>query len=193
MMNIAPDSRENTVDREDLILLLLDSNQRITSDNELRGITRLVKLLYLLAHEEKLESANALYHFEAYKFGPFSKDVYSATEYLRGLNLVEIIERPTLSYYATTEEARLAEEISDDAEFAASQSHEKAFALTESGYRAAKNLRIHWSKTRPGDLEKLDSVVSRYARLPLNQLIRYVYRQFPDTTINSLHPEARRA
>jgi hypothetical protein len=180
-------------DPEDYVLLLLDTAQRMSSNPEFRGITRLEKLLFLLASEQGAKDAETLFKFEPYKFGPFSKDVYSATEFLRGLNLLEIRDNSAVSYYAATEETALNSEISDDEEdVPVPEVREKTFVLTPAGMTAAGNLRRIWQDQRPEDLEKILTVVRRYSRLPLNQLIRYVYRQFPHTTENSIHPEASR-
>lgn len=177
------------VDREDVVLLLLESVERFLG-RELRGITRLEKLVFLLAKEEKVEPAMA-YDFRAYKFGPFSKDIYQATDFLRGIELISVGERSVVSYYNTNEELAL-EGLIDDDEAPAIEQKEKVFSLTERGRTAAHSLRTIWAKDRPADLAKIEGVVKRYARLPLNQLIRYVYRQFPDFAKNSIHPEAGR-
>jgi antitoxin SocA-like protein len=181
------------VDREDLVLLLLDAAERYLGVRELRGVTRLEKLLFLLGREEHLESAEKLYEFQAYKFGPFSKDVYQATDFLRGIDFIEIQERPVASYYNTTEEVALRQAIGDEEDDAVVvDQKEKVFKLTDHGRTAAHSLRDIWEKQTPANMKKLDDVIKRYGKLPLNQLIRYVYRQFPDWARNSIHPEAGR-
>lgn len=181
------------VDREDLVLLLLDAAEHYLGVHELRGITRLEKLLFLLGREEHLESAEKLYEFQAYKFGPFSKDVYEATDFLRGIDFIEIDERSIASYYNTNEEMALREAIGDEEDDGSLvDQKEKVFKLTDHGRKAAHNLRNIWQAQTPAALAKLDTVIKRYGKLPLNQLIRYVYRQFPDWARNSIHPEAGR-
>lgn len=181
------------IDREDLVLLLLNAHQRLASNAEFRGITRLEKLIFLLAKEQGVEAANDLYSFKAYKFGPFSIDVYEATEFLRGLGLLDISERSFTSYFASTEEELLAEEITEDDEEDGSPvtAREKIYSLTEAGKRAAESLRDIWEKERPKDLAKIDDTIRRFSILPLNQIIRYVYRRHPDMASNSIHPEAQ--
>lgn len=184
------------VDREDVLLLILDSFRRKTGSESLRGITRLEKLIFLLAKEQQLESANSLYGFTAYKFGPFSKDVYEATAFLDGLGLLEVTEAAPVSFYASTEEEALQNEVDDSIgdgdDRVQPDIREKVFRLTEWGQNAAQNLRKIWEKSRSEDLAKIDDAVSRFAALPLNQIIRYVYRQFPKWAENSIHPEAKR-
>lgn len=182
------------IDREDIVLLLLDSTERNLGGKELRGVTRLEKLIFLLANEAEVSDASNLFQFRAYKFGPFSADVYQATEFLGGINFVTLGERPVVSYYATSAEEYLTELTVEDAEenVGVTAMREKTFALTDAGKRAAANLREIWQRERPNELAKLDSIVKRFGGLPLNQLIRYVYRRYPDSAINSIHPEAQR-
>lgn len=179
------------IDREDIVLLLLDANRRLSGQDAFKGITRLEKLIFLLAMEKGLSPANRLFGFKAYKFGPFSKDVYEATEFLSGLDFLKVDERPLVSYYATTEEELLADETSQDDESVVVDAHEKIFTLTESGKTVATKLRELWQKEHPDDLKKIEDIVRGYAALPLNQIIRYVYRRYPAMAAKSVHPEAQ--
>lgn len=177
------------VDREDIVLLLLEANQRIAGRESFRGVTRLEKLVFLLAKEKGLAAADQHFGFKAYKFGPFSKDVYEATEFLRGLGFLTVDERPFASYSTAAEELLVADETSDEEETPAA-GHEKIYSLTPTGHTVAQRLREAWQKERPGDLAQIDDVVSRMGLMPLNQLIRYVYRRFPAMASESIHPEA---
>lgn len=180
------------LDREDIVLLLLDSVKRNLGNRELRGITRLEKLIFLLANEARVPDVDKHFQFTAYKFGPFSADVYEATEFLSGIDLVTLGERPVTSYYATSAEEHLTElTVEDDEENIKPAIREKTFELTEAGQRAAETLRGIWQQERPEELNKLDAIVKRFGKLPLNQLIRYVYRQFPESAKNSIHPVAQ--
>lgn len=179
------------IDREDIILLLLDSHQRVHGQRAFNGITRLEKLIFLLIKEKALAKADELFGFKAYKFGPFSKDVYEATEFLHGLRFIDIGERPLISFSATTEEDLLTDETSGD-ELASVTAREKIYSLTDDGKTIAEKLRGIWQQELPSDLAKIDDVVQRFASLSLNQIIRYVYRRFPDMAANSIHPEAER-
>jgi len=179
------------LDREDVILLLLDTSVRLLGSPTFKGITRLEKLVFLLTKEGGNDVAG-LFHFTPYKFGPFSKDVYECTEFLRGLGLLDVSERSIESYYATAEEEELFREISDSDESAAVGAREKIFQLTENGNKVATRLRQIWSSERPQDLSKIEEIVTRYAGLPLNQIIRHVYGRYPAMATKSIHPEARK-
>jgi uncharacterized protein YwgA len=200
-------SQDNTVhgadlvdiqlDREDIILLLLEANERLLGKPSLNGITRLEKLIFLLEQETEFEGIARFYVFKAHNFGPFSKEVYEAVEFLESCELIEVGEKPYTSRYASIAEAELLSQISDaempdteeDGDVAAT---EKLFKFTGDGRKVAKLLRTATLARRPQDVAELDRVVVKYGSLPLNQLIRYVYRRYPKMTEKSIHPEARR-
>ena len=52
-------------------------------------------------------------------------------------------------------------------------------------------LRVPYLRIIPVGPQRIDGVVSRYGSLPLNQIIRYVYRRFPKMAEKSIHPEAQ--
>jgi hypothetical protein len=100
--------------------------------------------------------------------------------------------KPYFSYFLAEEEKELQRETSDEAEVAGTVGHERLFTLTDRGRIVAQKLRMEWSTAYPDYLKAIDAVVSRYASLPLNQLIRYVYKRFPAMAKKSQHPEAQR-
>ncbi len=189
-------SEQIQLDREDVILLILEANERVLGRHRLSGITRLEKLLFLLERETGFEGVGEFFLFEAHNFGPFSKEVYEAVEFLSSCELIEVQDKTYGSLYSTSDEAKLLSEISEseapDNQSASSDVTEKQFSLTDNGRKVAKIMRDSVAKRRPSDVEQLDDVVRKYGARPLNQLIRYVYRQHPDMTGKSIHPEARK-
>lgn len=177
-----------SLDREDIVLLLLQANQAQSGSPEFKGITRLEKMIFLLANENGVSSAEE-FKFEPYKFGPFSRDIYEAIDYLQGIDLVLVSEKPIPSYYATTEEEMLADSDSDE-DSAAVTAYEKTFCLTEKGKIVADKLHAIWQQMYPTELSNIEANVQRYSSLPLSQLIRYVYHRFPRMAEKSIHPEA---
>lgn len=191
------DSIAIQLDREDVILLLLEANERLLGKDSISGITRLEKLLFLLEEQTDFEGIAEFYHFEPHNFGPFSKEVYEAVEFLEGCGLIEIGQKAYLSFYASSDEAKLLSEISESdvpQELARQdvQTTEKLFCLTQDGMTVAGKLRQAVTASRSADTEALDGIILRYGNWPLNQLIRYVYRRYPQMTVKSIHPEARR-
>lgn len=194
-MNEAP--QDIQLDREDVILMVIEANERLHGRASLSGITRLEKLVYLLEQETDFEGVGSFFPFFAHNFGPFSKEVYEAVDFLAGCNLLEVREKAYGSPYASAGEAGLAEVIADDeAEEVVveveSNIKEKEFKLTEEGRIVARKMRDAVARKRPSDVEQLDSIVHKYGAWPLRQIIRYVYRRYPLMTVNSIHPEADR-
>jgi len=181
------------IDREDVLLLIFDAYERLFHKASFNGVTRLEKLIFLLAAEGDLKDIDNLFAFRAYKFGPYSKSVYEAAEFLESADFVRVEVKPYYSYFLAEEEKEFQRDIEteDDIPEPISSGHERLFALTDKGRAVAEKLRLVWEKDYPEHLRKIDTIVSRYGSLPLNQIIRYVYRRFPKMAEKSIHPEAQ--
>lgn len=191
------ESIEIQLDPEDIILLLLEANETLLGKHAVGGVTRLEKLLFLLQRETNIEKMDSFYEFTAHNYGPFSKEVYEALDFLEGFELIQVKERVHSSYYTNVGEILLLqaiseEEVSETTTINSEGVTEKLFLLTESGHKVAKKLRQTIEKRRPKDIEELNGIIRRYGKLPLNQLIRYVYHKYPEMTVKSIHPEANR-
>lgn len=182
------------LDREDIILLILEANERLLRKKWFSGITRLEKLIFLLERETSFQGIGDFFVFEAHNYGPFSKEVYEALEFLSSCEFIEEREKAYPSPYSSSDEAKLMTEISENEVAAPSafenQVSEKQFALTENGRKVARIMREAVERRRPSDISELDEIVMKHGARPLNQLIRYVYHQHPDMTVKSAHPEA---
>ena len=176
------------LDREDVILLILEANERLFGAPRFRGVTRLEKILYLLHRETSFEGIGRFFVFVHHLFGPFSKEVYSAVEFLESAGLICVERTDATRYSRVAAEELTSERPRVGAAFVSAR--ERVFSLTEFGRRVAKMWRVSLGRRRPQDLEAIDGTVRRYARMPLVALIRYVYRKYPETTKNSIHPEA---
>lgn len=191
------ESIEIQLDPEDIILLLLEANETLLGKHAVGGVTRLEKLLFLLQRETNIEKMDSFYEFTAHNYGPFSKEVYEALDFLEGFELIQVKERVHSSYYTNVGEILLLqaiseEEVSETTTINSEGVTEKLFLLTESGHKVAKKLRQTIEKRRPKDIEELNGIIRRYGKLPLNQLIRYVYHKYPEMTVKSIHPEANK-
>jgi len=139
-------------------------------------------MIFLLEREtnlHKLLTEDA--EFTAYNFGPFSAKVYQAVDTLTAAGLI-------------TDSATASDTTADSWErFAAIEDGEDApledpyatrdFALTERGRRYYDALVRQLPPATVNDLTKFKD---RFARLPLRQLVRYVYQRYPDYTEKSL-------
>lgn len=188
---------EHQLDPEDIILLLIEASERLLNAPTLNGITRLEKVVFLLVRETEFQGIAQFFVFKAHHFGPFSKEIYEAVDFLAGCELITVSERAYPSFYANVAEAQLADEIeaSDyQPREPTNDAVERCFALTENGRKVAQIWRRGIGargKVGQQDLEQLDGLILRFGHMPLNQLIRYVYRRHPDMTTKSIHPEAQ--
>jgi uncharacterized protein len=164
------------LDSTDLVLLLLaapTANERL--QDAMPGITRLEKLLYLVDREtEEGKKVGERFSFKPYDFGPFSKDVYEAVRVLEAAGLL----REELVYSGRdvdSVEARLAG-LDEEPE-----GTERRFFLTPDGKVVADLL----SERAPKLIEELTRIKDRYGRLPLRNLIHYVYTRYPGSAQRS--------
>lgn len=158
------------IDSTDLILLLLwapTHSSRLR--NQLQGITRLEKLLFLLDQEESVAtSVNDPFVFEPYDLGPYSRQVYEAVEVLEAAGLL----REELVFSGRAMDA-LESRISGIDE---PEGSERRFYLTEDGVGVAELL----SKSAPlALLQSLSAVKDRFGAVSLQSLIHYVYTNYP--------------
>ena len=130
------------IDREDVLLLIFDAYERLFHKAAFNGVTRLEKLVFLLAEEAGLKDIGQMFAFRAYKFGPYSKGVYEAADFLQSADLVGVEVKPYYSYYLAEEEKELQRDIEtdDELEEATPSGHERLFTLTDSGKAVAKKL-----------------------------------------------------
>ena len=185
------------LDREDIILLLLDANQRILRNDTINGITRMEKLLFLLERESNFQGVARFFPFEPHHFGPFSKEVYEAIDFLESCRLIDVREKSYSTLYANSDESKLWSEIMEsdvpvELQTGDAPVTEKLFSLTDDGRVVAGKLRDAVAARRPSDIQELDDLIRRYGNRPLSHLIRYVYHQYPQMTVKSKHPEAKR-
>lgn len=165
---------------DDAVVLLLGADPGSRERRgEIKGITRLEKLVFLLEREtdaRDLMTEGA--DFVAYNFGPFSRRVYSAVDQLVAAGLVE--DSKQLS--PTNEDSLEAASVLDLGDVQTDYST-RDFRLTELGMEYYKAL-----------VEELpDSVVrqagelrSRFSGWRLRDLVRYVYQRYDSYTERSI-------
>lgn len=177
----------SSVDKTDLLMLLLYSRGKSGKTNEpIVGITRLMKLLFLLKKEQNFDQ----FEFEAYKMGPFSSDVYPELEFLQSFPTPDTplvlsknhIDPQAPATPATPENFRLIEEASEQESALTSDEINKPFALSELGIKVAGEL---WQQVGSDNQAKIEKIKSQFGSLTLKELLRYVYKTYPDMTVNS--------
>lgn len=135
----------------------------------IRGVTKLQKLLFLIEQEtgffEEYEEEVA-FDFAPYKMGPFSDEVYSEIEFLLQLSAIESTPMKQ-SGGLNQSHSRLSN---------------KEFCITSKGEKIASQL---VDVLEPEYEEELQELVEEYNTMDLNELLRYVYTEYPEYTTES--------
>jgi hypothetical protein len=130
------------------------------------GKTRIMKLMFLLLKEMGLEE-NIIEEpsFEPYKYGPFDAEVYDALDALEDLNVIEETPHPSPK-----------EEGTDD-EMVEQYDANTTYRLTDFGLTRTQEL----AKNIPKNLmDKIIKVKIIYGKMPLIELLHYVYGKYPE-------------
>lgn len=170
------DSRDNPISKRFHLLLLLLWSKGFThrSAESIQGLTRLMKLLFLI----KMEGLSPYfvsdyYTFEPYKFGPFEKDVCQDIELLidRGIIAETFVDNVELSnnYNVNIEEIK----------------NNCSYALTEQGSKLVTKLAERTKACAPEILNELEAFKQKYGVLSLHDLLKYVYTKYPEYATKS--------
>ena len=167
------------VEVDDLIVLLLGAPSKAPAlQNQIEGVTRLEKLIFLLMQEtpigdQLIEDPG----FEPHNFGPFSAKVYQAVDVLVAYGLLQ--DSAELS--PSTEDSWETEEVVGTVQ--ANPYATRNFTLTERGRKYYEAL----IRDLPKSTETcLADFKARFGGRRLRQLIRYVYKKYPTYTDKSL-------
>jgi len=174
----------------DLILALIGLTESAASEGKINGITRLQKLLFLVEQEENITPSGTGFQFEAYKAGPYSSKLYDDLELLENLGLIKI-ESTSESIKAeivdinriTFDDLMGGFNERDGASKGVDSFEEKRFALTEKGRQRVEAL-IRSGKYEPF-IRGIRRIKTKYSHYSLRDLLRYVYKKYPDWTTES--------
>lgn len=180
-----------TIDnRRDILLLLLYSPGISSEINEpIIGRTRLLKMLFLFKQEVFKKfmvnldfNAENFYQFFAWKFGPFSADVYNDLTFFILNDFIEVAFVKDESLVESVLEWNFwLKSYADDNEI--SEYQEEEFKLAPKGVLFTEELFDSLTANQKNILKEFKS---RIVNMPLRALLRYVYRQYPDQTTKSV-------
>lgn len=175
---------DNPIEIDDAIVLLLGSpGHPGTRAGEIKGITRLEKLIFLL--ERETSSSKWLQQkadFEPYNFGPFSQKIYQAVDTLAAAELIE----DSASLAADSADSWEQRELIGGRGGSGAGGNPyttRDFQLTARGWRYFEALK---EEMNDSSLVELADFKSKFAYLPLRQLIRYVYSRYREFTTKSV-------
>lgn len=167
------------VETDDVIVLLLGAPGGPYKRGFLRGITRLEKLVFLVERETPVAQwLTEVADFRSHKFGPFSEKIYRAVGILaRAGMIIDSSERTddTEERWEDINVLGLGQDVDPYTE--------RTFQLTERGFKYYAALIDELRAVNPEPV--LKAFKERYARLPLTQLVRYVYKAYPEFTDKS--------
>lgn len=181
--------------RKDILLLLLYTRGKTKELCEaICGRTRLMKMVYLFEKEifhkgnfDKYVSKEKLASFEAYKYGPFSIDVFRDISFFINIGYIEAknLEGKDASMADIEEFSKYLDEFILEGENTGegfSSYEEEEFILTEEGKQFTSLL---YDQLTEGQKAALTNFKSRYNSSTLSTLLRYVYRTYPDSAEKS--------
>jgi uncharacterized protein YwgA len=146
--------------RSDVLLLLLHAAQKVW------GTTKLQKLLFLVGKETKATTAVPDYfQHVAYNFGPFDQAVYQDVEALKKLGFIEA--RPPAGPGRGVRRV------------------DAVYQLTPRGKKYADALARGEEGSTSGLAGEVEEIVRQYGQLSHDDLLKYVYRTYPETTTES--------
>lgn len=167
----------------DLIVLLLYAQGPTGKVNEeVKGITRMEKLMYLLLKEGGFEeSLSGEVSFEPYDFGPYSAEIYNVIEGLEVMRIIRVREEKISSYKDILDGLYAEAEGQDVIVF---EKVMKVYSLTEDrGLRIAEELLKR--RVTEEELRRTQVIKAKYNALDLEDLLRYVYTKYPESAKKS--------
>jgi len=160
--------QEAELSRLDILLLLLRSSSERGLQGQIRGRTKLQKLLFLTQRKLASIGYKPRYAFRPYLYGPYSQELYTDLEWLRMNGLVEI----------NTEFDQRAGLMTD-------------FTITEKGKRQL--CRLIDSETYRNVDNAIQTTVSKYGEMSVAQLVGFVHKSFADYNQSRLKEKASSA
>jgi len=172
-----------------LLLLYLDNIKPIKS------AVRLTKMMFLFKEEiapllrKNGADINDLPKFQAYNYGPFSKDVYEQIEFFQSINFIEVRNlkaREEMDEADDWEETSFIDEVAEqEIEYESKRDGKyMQYKLTKLGAEYVCSKIIPFISEK--QIQILLAYKKRIVNTPVKTILRYVYTKYPDMTENSL-------
>jgi hypothetical protein len=152
------------------------------------GRTRLMKAMFLFEKEYQKDfedNKNQLdFNFEAYDYGPFSKDVLEALDFLIS---IDCIQTDNISEYETSrddidlDEKMLVEEAAINTICEINPFYSQKFDLTKQGIDVIQDTTnfFSWEKLSDNQKRILISLKTKIVNTSLREILLYVYTKYP--------------
>jgi uncharacterized protein len=172
-----------------LLLLLYAKGASGDLCEPIEGRTRLQKMLYLLNKEHKAVRQISSLRFEAYAYGPYTAALYDDLAFLQNMGYLDTgtsseVSADELSGNDVTFDylmGGLQEELPERYETV-------KYALSQQGREVVQSY-IRGVEADPGFagvVKAIDDIKARFNRMPLRELIRYVYSKYPEDARESV-------
>ena len=165
-----------------LVLLLYSPTEQGEENCPIAGRTRLVKMCFLFKEEiwptfNKDKSAeDSLPEFYAWKYGPFSRELYTDLEFLKNQGFISVAWSNMLPLDEEMEEYE--HWIEDVNDFDSNELGEEVFSLTpDKGMNKGQAL---WKELSETQRRKLIKFKTSLVDISLDRLLLYVYRKYED-------------
>jgi hypothetical protein len=165
------------------------------SNEEIMGRTRITKMIYLFEKEiYKNDFFNDLEitipKFEAYHYGPFSRELFDDLSFFISIGLIETTETSIPISPAEQSESMLNADDSIDDEWEAATfdvqtgpAVELKYSLSPNGIKyVQENV---WNSFSSQQQDNLSAFKKKINSISLDSLLNYVYNKYPEDTVNS--------
>lgn len=165
----------------DLMLIVLYARGRTGRFcEEIRGITRFVKLLFLLIKEGGFIDVARDFAFEAHLYGPWSGEIFDNIEALKEMEIVSIEETAPESPEEIADEMEWIRQTAET--YVPTQRKLTIYSLTSKGEKVGKKL---YEKLTSDERARVETIKKKYNLMSLDELLKHVYLKYPEVTIRS--------
>ncbi len=166
----------------DMLLVLLHAGGKTKpEDEEIVGITKLGKLVFLLKNETVLAKYLNDFSYEAYNYGPYSSEVFDSLQALINAGLVRTRKGESSGYIEESDRYEIEEQA--NSENMAGIGKTTIYELTDEGRTVATALMQSLSDD---ERKEIENIKKKFNSIDLKQLLRYVYTKYPESTTESV-------
>jgi uncharacterized protein YwgA len=163
-----------------LLALLFAGGARKKENEEIVGDTRLDKLMFLVEKETSLKKYLTGFEFDAYKFGPYSSQLFDTVQALANAGLVGIEKSESEEYLNEADRFQIEQQVGENT---ASPNNAAIYFLTAEGRTVASQL---FHSLNVSEQMELTTIKTRFNSISLTKLLQYIYRKYPESATQSL-------
>ena len=131
------------------------------------------------------------YSFEPYKIGPFTEELYNDLDVLEMIGLVKMRTKDFVEESEMLETQKIPRDLltyADADAISADLYREFEYTLSHLGRKISQEL---YDSVPQSVRQAIEEVKRRFGSLPLVELLRYIYRKFPEMAKKSIREDLR--